>query len=202
MSDDDDLGKYLPCYGEFKCSQCKRKWNSTKSWNGYGQKCADCAFVVYPTELSKNFTYICGKCNNFWYWKYSATGKKCRNCESNITISPLDPDDSEDQKIINERRVDVLNSNIPENPNRDHRQDLCLKCITMGRPCREFSNDRTSKTATYSNSAKPSNFTNAIKSQVCKEYIFMYLNIQKQSFQASVQLRPTTLHLYIVYNKY
>lgn len=188
MSDDDDLDENRPCYGEYKCSRCQRKWNSTKAWKDYAQICANCETIVYPAKLSKNFAYICRECTRFWYSKYSATGKKCENCKSNINIFPLDPDDSEDQKIIKAHHVDVSNENVPKNPNGEHRQDLCLKCKTMGRPCRELIDDRTFKVPidrsnhfeilekpAYNNSSKSSKSSSAIKSQVCKEHIYLHV---------------------------
>ena len=46
-------------YGEFKCPQCGKKWESGNSWANCGQKCKSCENkkYVYPykqTELKKS----------------------------------------------------------------------------------------------------------------------------------------------------
>jgi hypothetical protein len=28
----DELGKKYPCFGEFKCPHCNKKWQGSKSW--------------------------------------------------------------------------------------------------------------------------------------------------------------------------
>ncbi|CAG7837482.1 unnamed protein product [Allacma fusca] len=36
------------CFGEYKCSKCKRKWMSGNSWANMGQECMKCHINVYP----------------------------------------------------------------------------------------------------------------------------------------------------------
>ncbi|EEC13753.1 conserved hypothetical protein, partial [Ixodes scapularis] len=36
------------CFGEYKCTKCKRKWMSGNSWANMGQKCIKCHINVYP----------------------------------------------------------------------------------------------------------------------------------------------------------
>ncbi|KAK0080770.1 hypothetical protein PV325_013342 [Microctonus aethiopoides] len=36
------------CFGEYKCSKCKRKWMSGNSWANMGQQCIKCHINVYP----------------------------------------------------------------------------------------------------------------------------------------------------------
>ncbi|RUS85574.1 hypothetical protein EGW08_006657 [Elysia chlorotica] len=36
------------CFGEYKCSKCKRKWMSGNSWANMGQECIKCHILVYP----------------------------------------------------------------------------------------------------------------------------------------------------------
>lgn len=36
------------CFGEYKCSKCKRKWMSGNSWANMGQECKKCNINVYP----------------------------------------------------------------------------------------------------------------------------------------------------------
>ena len=36
------------CFGEYKCSKCKRKWMSGNSWANSGQQCIKCHLMVYP----------------------------------------------------------------------------------------------------------------------------------------------------------
>ena len=42
-------------YGEFKCPQCGKKWESGNSWANTGQKCISCANnkYVYPYKQTK-----------------------------------------------------------------------------------------------------------------------------------------------------
>ncbi|XP_068231693.1 PE-PGRS family protein PE_PGRS5-like isoform X3 [Palaemon carinicauda] len=36
------------CFGEFRCTKCKRKWMSGNSWANCGQECIKCRINVYP----------------------------------------------------------------------------------------------------------------------------------------------------------
>lgn len=36
------------CFGEYKCTKCKRKWMSGNSWANMGQECIKCHILVYP----------------------------------------------------------------------------------------------------------------------------------------------------------
>jgi len=36
------------CFGEYKCSKCKRKWMSGNSWANMAQMCKKCRLCVYP----------------------------------------------------------------------------------------------------------------------------------------------------------
>lgn len=45
------------CFGEFRCSKCKRCWLSGNSWANMGQECLQCRINVYPRKqrpLSKH----------------------------------------------------------------------------------------------------------------------------------------------------
>ncbi|CAM4976461.1 unnamed protein product [Rotaria socialis] len=131
--DEEDIGRDRPCYGEFRCSRCRRFWKSTKSWADCGQICSECDTLVSPANLKKNFAYICYNCNTLWYSFYSTHRRQCRNCKSYEISDPLDPDDSNDQNVINERK----NESTAKNINGEHREKLCQKCQATGRPCWE-----------------------------------------------------------------
>lgn len=36
------------CFGEYKCSKCKRKWMSGNSWANMAQECIKCQIKIYP----------------------------------------------------------------------------------------------------------------------------------------------------------
>lgn len=36
------------CFGEYKCSKCKRKWMSGNSWANMSQACIKCHIEIYP----------------------------------------------------------------------------------------------------------------------------------------------------------
>ncbi|CAM4836164.1 unnamed protein product [Rotaria magnacalcarata] len=140
--EEEDLGRGRPCYGEFQCSRCRRRWKSTKTWADCGQICSECDNLVSPTNLKKNFAYICHGCNAFWYSFYSQRRKQCVNCKLYEVSNPLDPDDTNDQNIINSHKKDHANEPISTNPNGEHKEDLCQKCQATGRPCREAVDSR------------------------------------------------------------
>ena len=134
MSTDYELGKFRPCYGEFNCSNCRRRWKSTKAWADYGQNCKNCDTLIRPSKLSKNFVYICLKCQAIWHCSYSTIGLKCDHCHS--FILPRDPDDSKDQRFIDAYKLRVKEADNILNPNGVHDQELCEKCRVSGQPCR------------------------------------------------------------------
>ncbi|OXA50923.1 Zinc finger CCHC domain-containing protein 24 [Folsomia candida] len=48
-------------FGEFRCSQCNRTWQSGNSWANTGQKCERCQIMIYPysqRQLEKSTTEI------------------------------------------------------------------------------------------------------------------------------------------------
>lgn len=71
------------CFGEYKCSKCKRKWMSGNSWANMGQECIKCQINVYPhkqrplekpdgldvSDQSKEHPqYLCEKCKCLGYY--------------------------------------------------------------------------------------------------------------------------------------
>ncbi|KAL1465797.1 hypothetical protein WDU94_005337 [Cyamophila willieti] len=71
------------CFGEYKCSKCKRKWMSGNSWANMGQECIKCNINVYPhkqrplekpdgldvSDQSKvHPMYLCEKCKQLGYY--------------------------------------------------------------------------------------------------------------------------------------
>ncbi len=163
MSTDYELGKDRPCYGEFECSNCRRRWHSTKTWAGYGQNCKDCDALVHPGKLSKNFVYICLKCQAMWHSSYSASGLKCKKCHLSTLISPLDPDNSQDQKVIEMHKSRAKNADSIPNPNGEHDEALCEKCRVSGQPCRNTARSHMSTpmthTSEYNNKVNTDSFT-------------------------------------------
>jgi DNA-directed RNA polymerase subunit RPC12/RpoP len=135
-----ELGKQYSCFGDFKCPRCHKKWKSSKAWADYGQKCKSCATKVMPSELRKLFVYICSNCNAKWIWAYELQGLKCKSCSSSLLVRPLDREKRQDREFIKAHKLRELNDVGNENhidPNKEHRQDLCEKCIDSGRPCRQ-----------------------------------------------------------------
>ncbi len=136
----DELGKKYPCFGEFKCPRCHKKWQSSKAWADFGQKCKSCATSVTPFNLQKLFVYICGYCRAKWTWAYAAQGLRCSKCSSPTSVRPLDQRNYQDREFIRAHRLEDLRNVDDENhidPNKEHRQDLCEKCLILRRPCRE-----------------------------------------------------------------
>lgn len=143
---DNELGKSRPCYAEFACSKCGRRWKSTKAWADYGQNCANCDALVRPSKISKNFVYICTKCQAIWHSAYSALGIKCKDCHFNV--SPRDPDNSQDQEFIKAHKLRIRNVHNISNPNGEHDTALCEKCRVLQHPCRNGASDLISATPT------------------------------------------------------
>ncbi|XP_011329776.1 zinc finger CCHC domain-containing protein 24-like isoform X1 [Ooceraea biroi] len=71
------------CFGEYKCSKCKRKWMSGNSWANMGQECIKCHINVYPhkqrplekpdgldvSDQSKvHPQHLCEKCKTLGYY--------------------------------------------------------------------------------------------------------------------------------------
>ncbi|XP_018903906.2 zinc finger CCHC domain-containing protein 24 [Bemisia tabaci] len=71
------------CFGEYRCSKCKRKWMSGNSWANMGQECIKCRINVYPhkqrpleqpdgldvSDQSKVHPQnLCEKCKNLGYY--------------------------------------------------------------------------------------------------------------------------------------
>ncbi len=105
---------------------------------GYRQNCKDCDALVHPDKLSKNFVYICLNCQAMCHSSYSAPGLQCCNCYSSILIPPLDPDNSEDQKVIETHKLRTRKTDSISNPNGEHDEALCEKCRVSGQPCRNI----------------------------------------------------------------
>ena len=137
----DELGQKYPCFGEFKCSRCNNKWQSSQTWAEYGQQCKHCAANVIPSNLQKLFLYICDNCKAKWKWNYVTDGLKCDRCKSSIFIRPLDLTNNQDREFIRSyHRQDLDKIDNDENfidLTKEHRQDLCEKCRQLGRSCRE-----------------------------------------------------------------
>lgn len=135
-----ELGKKYPCFGEFKCPSCHKKWQSSKAWADYGQECKFCATNAMPFKLQRLFVYICSNCKAKWNWAYEPEGKKCRKCSSSVLVRPLDRENYQDRQYIKAHTLqeagDVGAGNYID-PNKEHRQDLCEKCQKLGRPCRQ-----------------------------------------------------------------
>lgn len=137
----EELGKRYPCFGEFQCPRCRRKWQSAKAWADYGQQCQSCFSTANVFNLQRLFVYICDQCKNEWKWAYDAQGRRCRNCSSSTLVRPMDPRNYADRQYIQAHRreslCDLEDDEINIDPSREHRQDLCEKCQRLGRPCRE-----------------------------------------------------------------
>ena len=136
----DKLGKKYPCFGEFKCPRCNRKWQSSKAWADFGQRCKFCSNLVNPSYLQKLFVFICSRCNAQWKEIYVTEGLRCNHCSSSTIIGPLDQEDYTDREFIRAHKLKQLEKTNDDNyidPNKEHRQDLCEKCIKLCRPCRE-----------------------------------------------------------------
>ncbi|KAB7501319.1 Zinc finger CCHC domain-containing protein 24 [Armadillidium nasatum] len=71
------------CFGEFRCTKCKRKWMSGNSWANCGQECIKCRIKVYPhkqrpldkpdgldvSDQSKvHPQHLCEKCKSLGYY--------------------------------------------------------------------------------------------------------------------------------------
>jgi hypothetical protein len=71
------------CFGEYKCSKCKRKWMSGNSWANMGQECIKCHINVFPqkqrplekpdgldvSDQSKvHPQHLCQKCKQLGYY--------------------------------------------------------------------------------------------------------------------------------------
>ncbi|KAL8565006.1 Zinc finger CCHC domain-containing protein 24 [Nucella lapillus] len=71
------------CFGEYKCTGCKRKWMSGNSWANTGQECIKCHLKVYPhkqrpldkpdgldvSDQSKvHPQHLCEKCQSLGYY--------------------------------------------------------------------------------------------------------------------------------------
>lgn len=58
-------------YGHFECTTCRKKWQSSHSWEGKRQKCTRCNTYVLPTNLQDiQPTYEC---------TYKCMNTKCKN---------------------------------------------------------------------------------------------------------------------------
>lgn len=136
----DELGKKYPCFGEFECPRCYKKWQSSKAWADYGQQCKHCATNVIPSNLQRLFVYICGNCKTKWNWVYVTEGLQCDKCKSSTLVRPLDQRNYQDREFIRAHHLEDLDNVDDENyidPTKEHQQDLCEKCLRLGRPCRE-----------------------------------------------------------------
>ncbi|XP_066943314.1 uncharacterized protein [Macrobrachium rosenbergii] len=47
------------CFGEFRCTKCKRKWMSGNSWANCGQECIKCRINVYPHKQTSLTGWTC-----------------------------------------------------------------------------------------------------------------------------------------------
>ncbi|XP_018025252.1 GATA zinc finger domain-containing protein 7 [Hyalella azteca] len=71
------------CFGEFRCTKCKRKWMSGNSWANCSQECIKCRIKVYPhkqrpldkpdgldvSDQSKvHPQHLCEKCKSLGYY--------------------------------------------------------------------------------------------------------------------------------------
>ena len=133
-----EIGKRHPCFGEFRCPRCYKKWQSSKAWADYGQQCKACSISVPAMNLQKLFVYICKNCDAKWSWTYISEGMRCRSCRSTTNTLPLDRDRFEDRQFIRARGLRELNDADDESfidPSREHREDLCEKCLQLGRSC-------------------------------------------------------------------
>lgn len=133
-----ELGRERPCFGDFKCPRCYKKWQSSRAWADYGQECKSCSTKVKATKLQKLFVYICDKCDAKWNWAYASNGQRCKNCSSSVRVYPLDPENSQDRQYIKAHKLRSVTDVNDENyidPTREHRQDLCEKCQQLGRAC-------------------------------------------------------------------
>lgn len=68
-------------FGHYECKTCSKKWVSSHSWNGYGQKCLKCRkFVMpsnlYPIQPTLDYVFDCSMCNH--------TFSMCKTDEENM----------------------------------------------------------------------------------------------------------------------
>jgi DNA-directed RNA polymerase subunit RPC12/RpoP len=137
----DELGKKYPCFGEFKCPCCNKKWQSSRAWADDGQECKHCATNVISSNLQRLFVYICHNCMVKWKWVYVAEGLQCDKCKSSTLVRPLDQRNSQDREFIRAHRLEDLDNIDDENyidPAKEHRQDLCRE--TAGQEYRQRTN--------------------------------------------------------------
>lgn len=129
------LGVVSVCFGEYKCPQCNRIWESSKAWRDYGQKCKHCDKIVNASGLEELFNYICKPCyhrtkgkEGRWKYKLCKEGKNCRSCGENVkpflTYS----------EFVKARRLWVGGSDHID-PKKTHKREMCEKCIRSGRYC-------------------------------------------------------------------
>ncbi|XP_011301519.1 zinc finger CCHC domain-containing protein 24 isoform X1 [Fopius arisanus] len=96
------------CFGEYKCSKCKRKWMSGNSWANMGQECIKCHINVYPhkqVSLGPSASVSTSPSHLF---------------NSSLRYRPLEKPDGLD--VSDQSKV--------------HPQHLCEKCKTLGYYCR------------------------------------------------------------------
>ncbi|CAD6217104.1 GSCOCG00004672001-RA-CDS [Cotesia congregata] len=97
------------CFGEYKCSKCKRKWMSGNSWANMGQECIKCHINVYPhKQVSLGSTAML------------LTSTSSHPFNSLLRYRPLEKPDGLD--VSDQSKV--------------HPQHLCEKCKTLGYYCR------------------------------------------------------------------
>ncbi|XP_057322680.1 zinc finger CCHC domain-containing protein 24-like isoform X1 [Microplitis mediator] len=98
------------CFGEYKCSKCKRKWMSGNSWANMGQECIKCHINVYPhKQVSLGSTSM-----------LLSTTSPSHAFNSLLRYRPLEKPDGLD--VSDQSKV--------------HPQHLCEKCKTLGYYCR------------------------------------------------------------------
>jgi hypothetical protein len=132
-----NLGKSEVCFGEYKCSSCRKQWQSCRAWADFGQKCKRCSIDIKAYHLEKLFKYICKNCQSMWDWKFVEEGLRYQNCNSPTLIKSLDENKPEDLDYIRAHRLKRLENADTSmiNPSKEHRSDLCQKCQALGRCC-------------------------------------------------------------------
>ncbi|MES1906423.1 MAG: Zinc finger CCHC domain-containing protein 24, partial [Paramarteilia canceri] len=95
------------CFGEFHCSKCQRRWNSSNSWANMGQICNRCESIVYPDRQWPVISHYYLKADT----KLKNTRNYCKNSET--MIGPLNGDKKTKNRIMTEAKILEKSQVIP-----------------------------------------------------------------------------------------
>lgn len=129
---DSKLGVDKVCFGIFKCPTCHRDWESTKTWKDFGQKCKNCETFAKPAALEPLHFYMCQPCvkategcAGVWQFKYCSSGTPCPLCK--LLVMPA---------------LTYSDPPVAVRTDLDHKEDLCEKCISLGKACYKPDTDK------------------------------------------------------------